>query len=157
MTASRVLVGLVLALALSQAYAARQLRQVGVFGGSSDAIITSGYAGTSSVGAIDSGDTRGSQAAAYAVGMSRATGGTALGLAVSAEKDSGSATAAGDLIRRQAGYQGSSAAGDIFTGDTHGASPAEDAIRRTQADNAQVQARISARGTRTGSESPFDV
>lgn len=156
MNASRVLVGLVLALALAQAHAARQLRQVGTYGGTSEAIITSEYAGTSSIGAIDAGDTRGSQAAAYATGSARATGNTALGLAVAFEDETSGAHAAGDAIRRQAGYQGSSAAGDIFTGDGYGASPAEDAIRRSQADNALVQARINGRSARPGA-SPFDI
>ncbi|GBF91792.1 hypothetical protein Rsub_04897 [Raphidocelis subcapitata] len=147
-----------LALAPGALAAGRGLRQVGTYGGTAEAVITSTRSGISSIGEIDDGKSAGdSQAAAYARGMSRATGATALGLAVAQEGESGGANAAADLIRRGAGYQGSSIAGDIFTGDSFGASPAEDAIRRTQADNALVQARIQNRAARYGSASPFDV
>jgi hypothetical protein len=147
-----------LAVAPGALAAGRGLRQVGTYGGSAEAVITSTRAGISSIGEIDEGKEAGdSQAAAYARGMSRATGATAMGLAIAQEKESGGATAAADTIRRQAGYQGSSIAGDIFTGDSYGASPAEDAIRRTQADNALVQARIQNRAARYGSGSPFDI
>ncbi|KAI8476600.1 MAG: hypothetical protein J3K34DRAFT_400914 [Monoraphidium minutum] len=124
-----------------------------------EAIVTGDASGTSSVGQIDAGDSRGSQAAAYARGMSRATGMTALGLAVAQEGDAGGANAAADAIRRQAGYQGSSFAGDIFGGGGgySDESFAGAAIRRTQADNAALQARIGQRGQRYGSTSPFDI
>lgn len=123
------------------------------------AIVTSDVAGTTSVGAIEGDNTRGSQAAAYARGASKATGLTALGLAVSYEKDGGGAatSAAGDAIRRQAGYQGSSSAGDIFSGASFDDSAAGRAIRRTQADNAALQARIGQSAQRYGSTSPFDI
>lgn len=146
---------------LGPAHAARELRQVG-YGQSyglapmGQAIITD-MTPTSSVGVIDSSDKSygDSQAAAYARGASRATGLTALSIAVANEGESGGAHAAADAIRRQAGYQGSSIAGDMFTGEsTSGASPAEDAIRRTQADNAMISARMNQRA-RPGA-SPFD-
>jgi hypothetical protein len=161
MTASRVLfAGMVLALALAPAHAARQLRQVGTYGGTAVSVIDSGYSGTSSVGAIVADDkSGGSQAAAYARGVSGATGMNAYGLQVAMlDEGSGGAHAAADAIRRQAGYQGSSVAGDIFTESrSGGASAAEDAIRRTNADNALIQQRIQARTARYNSASPFDV
>lgn len=154
-----------LLLLASPALAARSLKQVGgygnvgAYGSTRESIINSGYAGTSSVGAIDSSDsTSGSQAAAYARGAAQATGLTALGLSIAEETGGGSgANAAADLIRRQAGYQGNSIAGDIFSGDSRGASPAEDAIRRTMADNALIQSRINARTARAGSANPWNI
>lgn len=144
----------------SPTLAARSLKQnFGGYGSMSDAVINSGYAGTTSIGAID-GDRGqgGSQAAAYARGSAEATGMNALGLAIAGETGGGSgANAAADAIRRQAGYQGSSFAGDIFSGDTRGASPAEDAIRRTMADNAMIQARMNSRTARLASQSPWDI
>lgn len=124
-----------------------------------ESVITSDVSGVTSIGAIEGiKDTGDSQAAAYARGMSRATGLTALGLQVSQEKTAGQSSAAGDAIRRSAGYQGNSFAGDIFGGDGFADdSAAGRAIRRTQADNSQLQARIGQRANRYGSSSPFDV
>lgn len=122
----------------------------GTFGTQTQAVVTSGAAATTSVGEIV-GDKRAgdSQAAAYAEGMSRATGMQAFGLAVAQDSEGGGANAAADAIRRSAGYQGSSIAGDMFVGDSFGSSPAENAIRRTQADNAALQARAGERMART--------
>lgn len=98
----------------------------------------------------------GSQAAYYARGASMATGSAAYALSVEGLDESGGAHAAADAIRRQAGYQGSSIAGDIFTGDNYGASPAEDAIRRTMADSAAIQARTQGMYARYDSATPWD-
>ncbi|KIY97303.1 hypothetical protein MNEG_10660 [Monoraphidium neglectum] len=180
------LAALVAGLLLAQPSQARQLRQVGSaappgvtglqgYGGSRGgfgfdnpqtfgtglvrgAVVTSDVGAATSVGAIESDDTRGAQAAAYARGVGRATGQTALGLQVSFEKENQSqATAAGDAIRKNAGYQGTSFAGDIFAGDRFDDSAAGRAIRRTQADNAQLQARAGERTQRYGSNGPFDI
>jgi hypothetical protein len=164
MALSRLLVvGLVLALALAPAHGARTLKQggYGVNNGLATSVIDSGYSGTSSIGAIEGDERSGSsQAAAYARGVTKATGMNAYGLQVAFndEGGSGGAHAAADAIRQQAGYQGSSVAGQIFTESrSGGSSPAEDAIRRTAADNAMVQDRIASRAARYSSSSPFDI
>lgn len=123
------------------------------------AVITSDVSGSSSVGAISGdkgyGDT---QAAAYARGVSQSTGLAALAFSVSQEKEgSNFHSAAANAIRRSAGYQGSSFAGDIFEGSGYDKSVAVSAIRRTQADNAQLAARNSQRSAQYGSASPFDI